>query len=181
MSRPKNGFTDKEAVFIEEYLQRWNATEAARRAGYAHPMQESNVVLQRPRVREIIQQRLREKAMGADEVLARLDDIARGDIAEFITPSGRGFRIDIKKGFEAGKSYLVKKLSKNRKGTEIELYDAMKALELLGKNHKLFTDVQEHQGQVMQVEMTLAEWQANQAQRQKQVDETITVFEGSDG
>lgn len=49
-------------------------------------------------------------------------------------------RIDLVKAESLGKLHLLKKLRQTERGLEVELHDAMDALELIGKNHKLFTD-----------------------------------------
>jgi phage terminase small subunit len=126
----------KRRVFVEEYLRTWNASEAARRAGYAHPGSQGHRLLKTVEVEAEIQRRLNELKMGADEVLIRLSEMARADISEFITPSGG---IDWAKVREQG--YLVKKVRHNfGKNSEIELHDAQSALQLIGKHHKLFTE-----------------------------------------
>jgi phage terminase small subunit len=133
----------KQQVFIDEYLQCWNATEAARRAGYSERSARSIGAenLTKPDIAEAISQRLRESAMSADEVLMRLAAQARGDIANFITMTPEGFKIDLKKAVDDGLSHLVKRVGYNKHGKpEIELYDAQAALVHLGRHHKLFTD-----------------------------------------
>jgi hypothetical protein len=98
--------------------------------------------------------------MSADEVLCRLSDIARGDIADLmdITSAGFTFRLLVKD--ENGNrvvnqnTKLIKKIKQKvttilGKGesddreiieTELELYSAQEALNTLGKYHKLFVD-----------------------------------------
>jgi hypothetical protein len=55
-----NQLTHKQQVFVEEYLKTWNATEAARRAGYstdtARQMGSEN--LAKPYIKAVIEQRL---------------------------------------------------------------------------------------------------------------------------
>lgn len=85
--------------------------------------------------------------MSADEVLSRLADHARGDIEDFILLDlGEGrtsWTIDLIKAKKRGKLHLVRRLRPTRYGVDIELYDAQRALELLGKGHGLFKDRQE--------------------------------------
>ena len=134
--------TDKQKVFVEEYLVSWNATQAAIKAGYspktAYSIGPEN--LKKPEVQQFIQARLKEKHLTADEVLARLADQSRGTLEDFITPAGRGFRFDMKKARDAGKMHLLKSITKGPRGTRIELYDAQAALVQLGRCHALFTD-----------------------------------------
>jgi phage terminase small subunit len=134
--------TKKRQAFIEAYLKHWNATEAARIADYAHPGSQGHRLLKNVEIQEAIQARLDQKCMGADEVLIRLAEQARGDISEFINDYGG---ID----WETVKSrgHLIKKISHNKgKNSSIELYDSQSALALIGRHHKLFIDRQEITG-----------------------------------
>ncbi len=146
----------KQKIFVEEYLQCWNATEAAKRAGYsartAYSIGWEN--LRKPEIAELVSKRLQESAMSADEVLMRLADHARSDLGDFISDDGQ---IDIAAMKAAGATHLLRKVKHTvRSGesqsgasweedyTEVELHDAQSALQLLGKHHKLFTEKIEH-------------------------------------
>lgn len=76
-------FTDKQRIWLNEYLQCLNATEAARRAGYKHAKQMGSENLSKPVLRQEIDRRLEAKTMSGKEVLARLDEQARADIGIF--------------------------------------------------------------------------------------------------
>lgn len=149
------GFTKKQRVFVEEYLQCWNAAEAARRAGYSERTAYSigPRLLKKVEVSEAIQKRIAEKAMSADEVLLRLGDMARGDIGEFMDISSMGFNVSLETAKELGLTHLIKKVKQRTTITqkkdgdeeenhwiELELHDAQMALVHLGRVHKLFTD-----------------------------------------
>jgi phage terminase small subunit len=145
-----NGLTDKQKLFIESYLQCWNATQAARDAGYSGNDNTLGSIgsenLTKPKIREHIKQRLNTIAMSTDEVLARLSEQARGDIGDLLGPSG--MVIDIQTARERGLTHLIKSLNWTRGGLKVELYDSQKALELLGRAHGMFRDVQEHSGAI---------------------------------
>ena len=140
----KNGLTNKQRAFIEHYLECWNATEAARQAGYGGNDNALASIgsqnLRKLKIRSHIEDRLNAKAMTADEVLARLSQQARGSMANFINLELRGGKLDLNKAEELGLLDLVKKVSWTKNGTSIELYDAQAALVHLGKAHALFTD-----------------------------------------
>ena len=72
--------TNKQKVFVEEYLQCWNATEAARRAGYKHPNSRGPENVVKRSIQAKIVERLAEKAMAADEVLEQLAARGKGGI-----------------------------------------------------------------------------------------------------
>lgn len=134
--------TKKRRVFVEEYLRTWNASEAARRAGYAHPGSQGHRLLKNVEIEAEIQRRLDELKMGADEVLIRLSKMARADISEFINDYGG---IDWDRVRAQG--YLVKKVRHSKgKNSEIELHDAQSALQLIGKHHGLFVERREITG-----------------------------------
>ena len=141
--------TAKRQAFVDEYLKCWNASEAARVAGYAAPGQQGHRLLKDVEISEEIQQRVSERAMSADEVLIRLSDMARGSMDDFVSfvPGIKLPFLDLAKAQQAGKFGLVKKLKYGKDGeVEFELYDAQAALVQLGKVHKLFTDKQEVTG-----------------------------------
>lgn len=156
----------KQTAFVEFYLTHWNATKAAILAGYSERSARSigSENLTKPDIQEAIQERLTELKMGADEVLTRLTDHARGSIAAFIDisePDAKveaaknmdeahavysGWRLNLAAAKEADKLHLIKKLKSGQWGPEIELHDSQAALQLLGKHHKLFADRVEHSG-----------------------------------
>ena len=151
----KNGngngrLTDKQALFIEKYLQCFNATEACRGV---YDSDDDNTLasigsenLRKPKIAEKISQRLQESAMSADEVLARLAEQARGEIGAYIRDDGT---VEFERIVADGKAHLLKKVHKTTRFTKsgdeivrltVETYDAQRALELIGKYHKLFVD-----------------------------------------
>jgi len=128
--------TPKRRKFIEEYLKCWNASEAARRAQYAHPGSQGHRLLKNVEIQAEIDKRIRETAMSADEVLHRLADQARADISRFVTETGA---IDWQAVQEQG--HLIRRISHNRgRNSSIEVYDAQGALALLAKHLELTPD-----------------------------------------
>lgn len=149
----EDNLTPRQRIFIEEYLRCWNATEAARRAGYSDPEQSGWVNKHKVEVRAAMEARLSEHRLSADEVLARLSDHAMGTMGDFIgtnyLESGQAITvIDLERARRAGKLHLIKKIRVDEKGTAIELYDAKAALELLGKHYELFTEKQKLEGEL---------------------------------
>lgn len=140
--------TAKRRVFIEEYLQTWNASEAARRAEYAHPGSEGHRLLKNAEIQEAIHERLADKAMSSDEVLVRLAEHARASMGDFVTLGLDGEPLlDFEKAED--KLHLIKKLWKDKKGDwRIELYDAQAALLNIGRGHAMFVDKHEVTGPV---------------------------------
>ena len=131
--------TKKRRVFIEEYLKCWNATEAARRAGYKHPNVYGPTLVNLSEIKEIIDARIAELTMEADEVLLRLSEIARGEHAKYILEDGK---IDVARMVQDDKAYLIVKIRElQHGGKHIEFCDMQKALVDIGRHHGLF---QEH-------------------------------------
>lgn len=119
----------RQKAFCEYYVECCNATEAAKKAGYSEKTAYSigNENLKKPEIKryikEIMDNKLSENILSANEVLSLLSDIARGKTnEEVITTVGDGVS-EIKK--------VEKRVSEK---------DRLKALELLGKRHMLFTD-----------------------------------------
>jgi phage terminase small subunit len=134
--------TARQRVFVEEYLICWNASEAARRAGYkGKPNVVGPRLLANVSIQEAIRARVDELSMSANEVLLGLTAQARGTLGDFITIGRRGaIKIDVGKALTAGKLHLVKKLTKGKNGVSIELYDAQAAMVQIGRARGMFID-----------------------------------------
>lgn len=145
----------KQRVFVEEYLQCWNATEAAKRAGYSErtARQQGSRLLSNVDISEEIKRRIDEMAMSADEVLIRLGDMARGDLGEFLDIGSMAFDLSLNKAKELGITHLIKKVKQRTTITqkkdgdeeenhwiELELYDAQAALDKLARVRGLYND-----------------------------------------
>lgn len=130
----------KERVWLEEYFKcGFNATEAARRAGYKWP--DKIGPRKKGKFQALIDAELKRRAMGADEVLARLSDIGRAEYADYITKSGQ---VDLEELIADGKAHLIKGtkfVGKDADQLVVEFYDAQMALAKLGKAHGLFKNV----------------------------------------
>ena len=137
--------TPKQEVFVNEYLATWNATEAARRAGYAFPNQQGPRLLVNIGIAEEIKQRIADKVMTADEVLVRLAEQARNEHGNYITATGL---VDLPRIIRDGKGHLIKGIKETQYGKNIEFYDAQAALVHIGKHHGLFKDVSEVKAEI---------------------------------
>ncbi len=137
--------TRKELAFIDEYfLTGLRGADAARRLGSKQPRLYAHRMITNDNVKAEIDRRLAEKKLSANEVLARLSDMATSNIADFADidePS------DLKR--YRHKTHVIKKFKKTTTYTksgdklvsiELELYDAQSALVNVGKHHGVFTD-----------------------------------------
>lgn len=153
--------TAKEQLFINAYLGEayFNATRAARLAGYRGNDNVLGVaghrLLRKAKVSGVVNERINEAAMSANEVLARLSKQARGSLAQVLTEDGE---FDLAAARASGFDDLLKKLKVKRtirreRGSqdeiedvtyEYEIHDPQAALVHLGKFHKLFIERMEH-------------------------------------
>lgn len=127
--------SDKQQVFVAEYLKCWNATEAARRANYAHPNKQGPRLLVNVGISEEIEARKAEMIMSADEAMIRLTEQARGAHGEYMTHEGK---IDIARLVEDGKAYLVKNIKETKYGLILEFADTQRAIEDVLRIHGKF-------------------------------------------
>ncbi|HEX8682129.1 MAG TPA: terminase small subunit [Ardenticatenaceae bacterium] len=169
--------TGKQRAFVEEYLKCWNASEAARLAGYSARDADSRgcKLLKLANVRAVVQARLQERAMGTDEVLARLAEHARGSLGDYLIVEGEEgkeeVRFNLAKLVRDGKGHLLRAVTVNK--MRIEFYDAQAALGLLAKHQGLFREgaaQEENNGQ-----MTLAEWEELITERMDDMTRLITM------
>ncbi len=149
----------KQKLFVEYYLQTWNASVAAKKAGYRGSYATLRSIgsenLTKPNIKAGISKRLEETTMESNEILSRLASMARGfDIIDYAELrevyqinkkgkeylSGYALWIDLEKLRSDGFSHLVKKIKQTTSGIEFESHDQKDALIQLGKHKKLFTD-----------------------------------------
>ena len=169
MSDELKPLSKKHQLFVDYYLQCFNATQAylrvypssstdAARANAARLIATDNV-------KAAIQERLAEVHMSADEALKLQADIARADVGDIMEPTTFGYNFDMKKAKQTGFTKLIKKVKQKTvtimgKGEgsedteihtiEIELYDAQAAIRDALKVHGKFTDKVEvnHKGEI---------------------------------
>lgn len=148
------GPTVKERAFIEHYLAgasdvRWNASAAARKAGYSEKTagQIGYQLLQKTSIREAIAARLEELKLSADEVLVRVGEQARGSIAPFLRRNAEGEFIGLDVGDDKPLHLIreitvtvrrFKKLNEEETTYKLRPYDAQAALFKLGEHHQLW-------------------------------------------
>ncbi|MFA5151019.1 MAG: terminase small subunit [Clostridia bacterium] len=141
----------KRKIFIDEYLKSWNATKAAKRAGYSEKTSYSSGqrLLKNDEVQQAIQDRLSASAMSADEVIEAIGEIGRASIEDLMDVDENGrLSFNFKRAKEQGKLHLIKSITPTPSGTKVELHDRMRALELMGKHHKLFTENVQLDGEI---------------------------------
>lgn len=156
----ENDLSEKDLMFVDNYLRTWNATIAYQsvhpKASYATARANGCLKLAKTNIQAEILRRLKQLSMETDEVLARLTDFARGSHRPFVKVSDNGaIYFDFSNPEAMEHLHLIKKIKTKRtrrvegKGddaeqwedewVEVEVHDPQKALELLGKAHKMFT------------------------------------------
>lgn len=140
--------------FCQEYLIDQNGKQAAIRAGYAGGQSaevNASKLLRITKVRHRLEE-LREKQterleLSADMVLKALLDIAKADLADAYDDEGGMLSVkQMPKKFRNALAGAEETLTQNGLSRKIKLNDRIKALELLGRHLKLFTDKVEHSG-----------------------------------
>lgn len=154
-------------------MQTWNASEAARQAGYAgDPTVIGSRLLVNVSIQAEIKARLAKEAMETDETLKRMSDQARLNASQFFRfePDSKGEIAMAGVNWEMVRTHghLVKKISYNRRGKVVlEFYDAQRALELIGKAQGLFQDKPVD----VTVHVNLEEWRAKRQVRLEQIEQ----------
>ena len=82
--------TIQRRAFVEYYLQLWQGDKAAIAAGYSAKSARSKAssILADPEVKALIEERLLEFKMGANEVLTRLTEQGRASLGDFFDEFG---------------------------------------------------------------------------------------------
>lgn len=141
----------KHQLFVDKYFElNFNQTKAAIAAGFpeAGARTQASRLLKNVDIIAEIDRRMNEHAMSANEVLFHLTAIGRGDMEDLLDVRGNP---NIKVARQNRKTNLIKKLHTETIPigddrvktvvTKIELYDRLKALELLAKHHDLINRV----------------------------------------
>ena len=131
--------TIKQRAFADYYIKLGNATEAARQAGYSEKYINTNAskLLQNTTIKAHIDERLKQieddRIASAAEVLKYLTSVLRGESqSEIVVVEGLGDG--------CSKARRIKKKPEEK--------DRLKAAELLGKRHRLFTDKLDIEGAI---------------------------------
>lgn len=131
--------TEKQKRFADYYIETGNMTEAAIKAGYskktARVIGQENLL--KPAIKNYIDEKLKEleekRVASATEVMQLLTSAMRGELDEEVV-------VVESIGDYCSEARLVKK--------KIGLKDRIKAAELIGKRHRLFTDKVQVEGVV---------------------------------
>jgi phage terminase small subunit len=164
--------TQKQKLFIAEYLIDMNATKAAIRAGYSRKTacEQGSRMLANVKISaaiaEVQARRFEELGIKAERVLQELALLGFSNMLDYISVGGNGgIRVDLAKLTRdqaaaiqevtveeyverTGEDGNSKPTFENVKRVKFKLNDKRGALELLGKHLKLFTEKVEHSGRL---------------------------------
>jgi phage terminase small subunit len=132
--------TDLQKRWVEEYTVDFNATAAARRAGYQAPQQAAYRNRDTPELMAAVKERMEELKMSADEATLRQAQLARASMDDFyrVVEDDQGHVrtvFDLAGALQAGKGHLIKKIKWTKHGPHVELYNARKANETILEMH----------------------------------------------
>jgi phage terminase small subunit len=143
--------TAKQEKFVREYLANPNATQAAVRAGYS-PKTAYSIgprLLKHVEVKAAIEEAIAQEAITPERVINELARIATGDLRDVAVWDKDGVGFIPSADLTPDAAATIKKVksihTKGEDGVErttfeVEQYDRTRALELLGRRFKLFTD-----------------------------------------
>ena len=138
--------TQRERLFVLEYVNCWNIRKAALRTGLSPATARvyGYTMMKRPAVQQAIQEFLETRITSAAMVVDRLVEIATGDFTEFLThdPERNRVTVDLAKAYREGATGLIKKIRMTKGSVEVELHDPLKALELLARHLGMLNDRQ---------------------------------------
>ena len=133
--------TDKQRLFVSEYLVDRNATQAAIRAGYspktAYSIGSEN--LTKPEIKEAIQERLDhiedELGITRDRILREYANIAFSDITDYVRIVDKDERCALAfiptEDLSPGQRKALQSIKMTQSGIDIRTHDKHKALEFL--------------------------------------------------
>jgi phage terminase small subunit len=132
--------TDLQKRWVEEYTVDFNATAAARRAGYQAPQQAAYRNRDTPKLMAAVKERMEELKMSADGATLRQAQLARASMDDFyrVVEDDQGHVrtvFDLAGALQAGKGHLIKKIKWTKHGPHVELYNARKANETILEMH----------------------------------------------
>lgn len=145
--------TEKQKKFCREFLKDFNGTQAAIRAGYSEDSAGSQAhdLLKKPEMQEYLQG-MADKLTNKDEeqiskIICELQMIAFGDIKDFTCWDSENVTL-VPSDILGEKTRIISEVSQHKtysdtggsNNIKFKLHDKLKAIELLGRYYKIFTD-----------------------------------------
>lgn len=135
---------ERHAIFVDEYFKNeFNAQDAALAAGYAKASakQQAHHLLKRPDIKAHIEARTKElhskNILDADKIIKQLSEMAQVDPADLYHPNGTLKNIhDMPKAVRM----CISEIKEGQFGRSVKLEGRQKAIELVGKHLKMWSD-----------------------------------------
>lgn len=147
---PDRKLTDKQKLFVHEYLKDFNALQAAKRAGYSEKTAYSigHENLKKPEVRgaidAILDERKKNLNINQERALREWELIAFSRMKNYVRVSeGRVTLLDtddMEEGLDAAVQSYAETTTEHGGSIQIKLYDKVGALNSLSKHLKLFKE-----------------------------------------
>jgi len=154
----KRRLTDKQKVFVKEYLIDLNASQAASRAGYSKKSfaKIGFQLLEKTRIQEEIQKALNRRAkrtkVNQDNVVLELAKLALSDMRSFVEWGASGVKLidstELSEEDTACIAEVSETVTKDGGSIKFKLHDKKGALELLGKHLGIFKEKVELTGKI---------------------------------
>jgi phage terminase small subunit len=150
--------TPRKVKFCHEYVVDRNAYQAAMRAGFAEKtaQKQSFALLKEPAVAALIEElsakQMKRIEVTADMVIARLASIGFASVGDYAAWDDQSCTLNPKESLSTEQLAAIQEIKNDfdpklgMGSTKVRLKDSVRALELLGKYFKLFTDKVEHTG-----------------------------------
>lgn len=141
--------TPKRKRFILEYLKDRNAAQAVLRAGYDTTPENARVIGHQllnntsllPHLNKAIEEQEYRLEYDADMVMENLMSIADTNVFDFVTyQNGRAILMKDPDQLTVAQQKTIKSLKETSNGIEVQFWDKMKSLELIGKYKDMFTN-----------------------------------------
>lgn len=156
--------TDKQKIFVLEYMKDLNATQAAIRSGYSEnaASEIGYENLNKPQIKDAIQHQMDQRSKATqitiESVLKKIDLIASANVNDAFDDKGAMKKIcDMPvslqlaiSSIEIDELWLGSGADRIQIGEtkKLKVWDKVKSLELLGRHLKMFTDKVAHEGEV---------------------------------
>ena len=143
--------TDKQDIFVREYLISLNGAEALRKAGYKtkRPEKYAHELRKNPDIAAAIEDGMKARAqrleVAADNVVKELAKVAFFDLCRIVTIEKNGIKIKETENISADDRCALADIhdTTTRSGgysRRVKAHDKLRALELLGRHLGMFTD-----------------------------------------
>jgi len=146
----KPNLTTRQMAFVCAYLQCFNATKAAKIAGYSpeSAYELGSQALKKVEIAAEIHRRLDTEGITPERIKVAWAEIAFDtDMADFETAVRSGMTLKQLKD-EGFNTQLIKSLSIGKNGTKVEMHSKTEALDKLTKIRGMYIDKIEHSGQL---------------------------------